>query len=321
MDETGYCLDILIDCGVISSFFLGLIGNVWSFKTYQSSAFDKSSFALYFKVMSLNNLAITLYSLVFLLTVVFHIDLHNQTNFFCQVDIYFSTFLASISNYLLVFITLDRFVRISFPARFKFLDKIEFQITLIFIDYVFNILYPMGYIWNKKFNITVQNGSLFTNDSSSSIVVNTECIELAGVHKIDLMVLINSVIVPFALLLLFSLATILGVFRSRIRMAQGGASNALSRRDIKFAVTSIVLNVTFLALNLPQKIYFNVNNSRMNTQTMEVTILLNNFLGLLVNFYYASDFFVQLATNSIFREEFLKVLDLKYLEENKTPKG
>jgi hypothetical protein len=76
------------------------------------------------------------------------------------------------------------------------------------------------------------------------------------------------------------------------------------RKDIKFSITSIFLNVVFIILNLPLcVIYLDEDNFDKNSVSYVVSLYL---------FYttYAINFYLFLVVNSSFRNEFLKLIHL-----------
>jgi hypothetical protein len=113
---------------------------------------------------------------------------------------------------------------------------------------------------------------------------------------------------------LFTSMTITTVFvsRSRIRNAILNprmtainsdliTQNDISRkRDIRFAITSILLNLIFLILNAPQSVFFLIN--KFNTKYKFSYLLVKSIL-LLSYSNHAGVFFINLAVNTQFQEE------------------
>jgi hypothetical protein len=113
---------------------------------------------------------------------------------------------------------------------------------------------------------------------------------------IDLIDLINFAIVPFALMLIFSLLMIVTIFKSRLRILRLTNLHDKNRlkKDIKFAVTSIILNLFFIILNLPLCIQNFVEIENFYIEDINLCFYLSNFC---INFY------VLVASNSIIRSE------------------
>lgn len=69
------------------------------------------------------------------------------------------------------------------------------------------------------------------------------------------------------------------------------------KRDFKFGFTIIITNIVFLILNTPVSIYFILG------------ISIELALKMVYYFYYAIEFYLQIAVNSLVRNEFLSILD------------
>jgi hypothetical protein len=142
--------------------------------------------------------------------------------------------------------------------------------------------------------------------------------------------LFNSALVPFTLMVSFSSATIVTVFKSRLRISRRRRGNksvnstitaaapnsSISARDVKFAITSLTLNVVFLTLSLPQLLW-RVFKSGGDPD-------LNHMLFYIFNLFsfvpYESDFILELISNSIFREEFFKLFNLEKIRTTRQTK-
>lgn len=293
-------IEIFIAFGYFATFILGIIGNLLSFKIFSRDAFKGHSFTIYFKFMTLNDLTITIYSATFILRSVFNIDLRTYSSFLCPTIDYITYILSPISSYLLVVISIDRFIKIQFQSKFGFFFRPKFQITLIFLIYTFNVIIFLTFFWNQKLTrkiIPSSNTTVTTCDDKSTIQDNTEI--YAGIF------------LPFGLMIFFSGATIIHVFRSRFRVTrQSGTSqlNRLSKKDKKFAFTSVSLNIVYLTLNLPLILLIELGENLNPDIYNKLTQLLNIF------YYtnYAIGFFLQITANSIFRNEFFKMLHLKH---------
>ncbi len=110
--------------------------------------------------------------------------------------------------------------------------------------------------------------------------------------------LVNSTLMPFSLMFIFSILLIYTIFKSRLRILRldSPLDRKRLRKDIKFALTCILLNVTFVILNLP--------------------VCIANLLTDVSDFYYQSfmnlffcsfciNYYVLFFFNSVFRKEFL----------------
>ena len=133
--------------------------------------------------------------------------------------------------------------------------------------------------------------------------------------NIDMMLLqwmdfANSTIVPFFAMLVLSISLIYFVrlSRSRANKLSIGRIGSQSRRDNRFAVTAISLNLIFFVLNLPSSIILVMGS--LNTDS-NVVLGFNQLSLFLYYLYYAIGFYIQLLVNSEFRIEFFKLIHLK----------
>jgi hypothetical protein len=130
------------------TFFVGIVGNILSFKVFSTPNLSRQSFSLYFRVMALNDLAISVLTLGFIVIYVFEFNFKNVDFLLCTTYDYISYVLSPVSAYLLVTISIDRFVKIKFQNRLSFLFKRSVQITLISSIYVYNMIFYNGFYWN-----------------------------------------------------------------------------------------------------------------------------------------------------------------------------
>ncbi len=137
--------------------------------------------------------------------------------------------------------------------------------------------------------------------------------------------LFNSTLIPFTLMILFTTITLKSLFqkRRRFKFKNSSPSNNIHKRvsskgmahfqrlkDVKFAFTSITLNVIFLVLNIPFCIF--------SLTTIYVSIDINYlilFKSIIFVFYYlnfATVFYVNIIVNSMFKNEFFHLFRRKY---------
>jgi hypothetical protein len=116
---------------------------------------------------------------------------------------------------------------------------------------------------------------------------------------------VNATIVPFVSMFILSIGLIVCVYRSRLR------ANSGSKRDNRFAISAISLNIKFLVFNFPISIY---GFMEIPSQIVD-QIMFTWFFS-----YFALGFYVQLIVNRDFRNELLGLFNLKLsAENNQTP--
>ena len=112
---------------------------------------------------------------------------------------------------------------------------------------------------------------------------------------------VNATIFPFVSMFILSIALIFCLYRSRLR------ANSGSRRDNRFAISAISLNIMFFVFNFPISIY----------GFMKIkSLILDQIMFTWFFSYFALGFYVQLIVNRDFRIEFLGLFNLKISAEN-----
>ncbi len=144
-------------------------------------------------------------------------------------------------------------------------------------------------------NSSFSNGTNVTKFSCEPVYLSQEIFSW-----IDLF---NSTLIPFTFMVVCSLFLVHYVFTARRKIKINATFNEMKRlrKDIQFSVNIMLLNVDFMVFNLPICI-------------ADLVVLTRDFrskLDLLFYTQYACNLFVYLASNKIFREEFLLFIRVK----------
>ena len=164
------------------------------------------------------------------------------------------------------------------------------------------------------------------NDVENVELNESRAVELVCEQKYDglalhWMNLVNSKVIPLIIMFIISIAFIYLLRRSRHQihsLKESGIRSVkiqLSRRENRQTFIVICFNALFFLLNLPNFIiYFIV--FPVNSEPSDLVIYT---LKLVYYVYYAVGFYVQIIVNREFRNEFLKLLNLRIicLEVNK----
>ena len=118
-----------------------------------------------------------------------------------------------------------------------------------------------------------------------------------------LMDLFNSTLIPFALMLTFSILLIITIFKTRLRLLSFTSPNDRKKliKDVKFSLTSIMLNFSYILLNLPICI--------ISFYDFSDEIITFTYLLFCLN--YCINFLILIVFNSIFRKECLVLFGIK----------
>ena len=221
----------------------------------------------------------------------YNLNLSTVSNIACKVWNYFNYSFAIISCWLIVYISLDRFISINKPAwRFALRNRRNQLIWFLFVIIVALVYYVPAELYFKLFHLP----------NNQTFIISCGFTDNNALLLISYMDLGIRVILPFILMVLFTLGLIYSLYESRKRINENflAEENHTFHKETKLAVTSICLNVIYMATQLPVSItIFAVDLTDMYYQFSFYVF----FLG------YAVNFFIILATNSLFRKQFFKL--------------
>lgn len=277
----------------ITMHLLGLIGELLMFVVYYQRGLCKLSVSVYFRIMA----SVGLIKSVFFFSIMRNLQVFsNFSHSIFETSVYINNLFVPISVWLEVTASLDRFVAISFPTRFKFIHKRPFQRTAMIL-LVFNTALYASTIYSKK-----TASELNSADRSRYF------------FRLNIMDLVNSLALPFLLMMLMSIATFVGVVRVHKRMRSsngrggGRSQNRKLIRDIKFGVTILILNILFFIFISLYRLYKFIPFNPFDSCAQPFWHLL--FVSVIMNiseYYYLSNFYFQLSVNSVVRSELFKI--------------
>lgn len=280
---------------------IGSISNTLAFIVFSRKRFKNTVFSIYFRFMIICDTFSLILPLNKLLEINYQIYLANHSEFSCKFRYYFIYAIVPVSGWTMVFISLDRLFSISMPMKFLFRKNICFQILICLSVLMFNLIY---FLPNLNSSIKERR---FTNKETNETILYRYC----DIRNSSLMWmnLFQQDLGPFLLMIIFTTMTLRSLFNSRKR---SNIKNDLSRKkDVKFAITSVVLNVIYLALNTPfcayRIIYEYVKNRidpNLDSFLIAITFLFNYTNHITI-------FFINLSVNSLFRQELISLFKRK----------
>jgi hypothetical protein len=214
----------------------------------------------------------------------FNYDPTIISDFGCKLFNYFAYGMSAISPWCLVYISFERFIVIKYHSKRFLFKKKKIQMIFLILLFAFNILYHINVIFSYDiqnfYNSTI---CYFTNNHNQIIVGN--------------MVLVNIFLLPFFLMLLFSILLIVAIFKSRRTINLNNTSREIRQRkkDIKVSISLLFMNLLFLLLNLPIQIY----------QFLPFDSDAFTIVSYIYYISYAVNFYILFATNSLFRKNVL----------------
>jgi hypothetical protein len=283
---------------------LGTIGNIFVFVLYSRSTLSKTSFSVYFRAIAIID-TINIWDMLGT-QFVLYIFFINPQAFWCPVSRWSIIILSQMIAWLQVFVSLDRFLNITYPQRFPIFKRKTFQMSVTFAIIVYNIIVESFLLWNWYLNpgVLSYNQVLGANGTEIQLPINvTWCAYKQNAWNIHREIIFyNSVIIPFSLMLIFNVMLIVSLVRTRLRVRQRSTNSStnsrnsiFNKRDRKFAITIIIINFIFLLMTIPNGPY----NIDIN--------LYWDYAQLLSTSHSSISFYLQLAVNSIFRDEFFKL--------------
>jgi hypothetical protein len=306
-----------------------LLGNILTFAVFSRKCFKKKSIGFYTRALAIVD---SLCSFLFLRHVLrrgYGMNVGLLGAFLCKTNTFAITVAAASSAHLLVVISLDRMMTILYPQRFDFIKSTYFQLVVVIAISIFNIGYyaPLVAFFeltessvdeehseinstiNTNFSIDVSNQS----DQQSLLCATSNEYTETVYNWMDLF---NSTLVPFFLMIVFTVIMLVKIFHSRVRSTSSRGSNSsasnIKKKDINFAFVSISLNVIFLILNLPI-IVFGLITSQLSDDAIYILNIIT------INLFYinfGSLFVINFCVNHIFKREVLGTFKVDYLTDN-----
>ena len=230
----------------------------------------------------------------------FKIDLTTMSSIMCKIYWYLCFSYGPIPPMLLVYISVERIVSISYMSKRHILRRPRYQLIYFVTLVLFNLLFSVYVLFN--YNIIYQH----SNNGTSSMNESKVCylIDSNNMRIFKYMDLVNRVIIPFLLMLVCTLILVYKIFDSRRKFRKNQRTNGSKKnfnKDILLSVTCVLLNVFYLLLSLPYSLYVLFTKNIFADLT---TLFLMEYL---VFFGFSLDFYLIFASNSLVRSEFFKL--------------
>ena len=128
---------------------LGLIGNIICFKVFSTPALQKHPISFFFKVIAVFDFIMMFNGINFFALQKLNFDLSLKNDIFCKLNSYFEYATGPISPWIMVIVSLDRFICVCYPKMFLFRFKFRFQLVLVFIIIGYNYIFYSFILWNN----------------------------------------------------------------------------------------------------------------------------------------------------------------------------
>jgi hypothetical protein len=219
----------------------------------------------------------------------FGIYFENTSVMACRLTSYFWYTTDPLSPMILVYISIERFILIKYPNKRVILNKKINQYIYMIILIGFNLIINIWVVFDYDL-INIQNLTKCASENKRS----------------RYLLILNSHLIPYSLMITFTLLLIYSTFKSRRRVIANytNRQNRTFKRDIKFALSSLSLNFIFILFNLP-----------VSFRSYFYPDLFLFFLYLHL-FSFSINFYLLFIFNSLFRKQFLSFFITKYQNNN-----
>jgi hypothetical protein len=297
-----YDAEFIIGISRLPLILIGLIGQLLSFLVFSRKKFTKCSISVYFRALAIAD-CFTVYRFVYdIFSYFYDIKISTQSNFMCKMSYFIVTGLSPISVWILAAFSIDKMIHaLGKSKKFAFIEKKSFQYaTVLVIVSVHCFIYSYLPIMIQLKQVTRSNG----NTSVICFLPN-----IPHYKYISGLILVEANVVPFGLMMLTTLVIVKCLIQSRTKLERSQRRSLQERRrkDAKFAVNSVILNVCSVIFQMPIALSFLVLPNPGNKKfSLIFTIII--FLFYLS---YSIRFFVHCTFNRVFRQEFLLMLRVK----------
>ena len=276
----------------------GTIANVMSFIVFSSKSMRQSLTSFLFRILAVTDLSL-LYShtLAAVLFYIFGIHTFTINTVSCKCFVFWMTFSKTFSAWVLVLISIERFLSVFIPHKVKLIyTKLKARMTLCIIAGVGLLLHlppifsiKLQYVYDNQGNIiqricTIgQFGSMGLQHYATSIW-----------PWLDLSLY---TIIPFVFLITINISIITKLTLNSLRRAKHGQGSTDSRMS---SVTAMLLTVTFAFVVLTTPMGFNYIHVPKRSAATQYLIHTLAFICMYIN--HSSNFLFYCISGSKFRQ-------------------
>jgi hypothetical protein len=232
-----------------------------------------------------------------------NIDIELKGEIFCKLTLYLIYSIAPLSGWVLVMVAIDRLINIkNSTICFKLRKNKSTQIKICISFLAFNLVYYSPMIIFKKFKT-----KMIYDETKNETIKSYECILDDSNGLIYILDFFHSTIFPFFFMILFTSLTLFHIYKSRKKIKSN--RNSFKSKDLKFAFTSISLNLCFLVLNFPIVLILLLSN-----YIYVISTNLDLFYVIGSTFYYmnfGTVFYINFLANSLFKNELIHLIKSK----------
>lgn len=287
----------------VSIAVFGMVGNTFMFLIYSRPKLERFSLSTYFRFVAVVNFALNSIWIAFFVAKNFNFKIQTSSPLACKLTIYLISLTGPMSSWLEVAAGLDRFFTIIYPGRFDFIRKVWFRRAVV-SALLLVILIIYAYLL-FEYDLRFENHTNF----------NPVC-RIAGQDPTAYVDLICACLLPFGFMVFSSAATLFVVIRSREKANSDVLVNTRRRRDIKFGITIIFLNLFFLTMSAPIRFGFLFLLDRRYPEQILQSLLFQTIATFLYDILHSGGFYLQVIVNSLVRIELVRFIRSKFCCRN-----
>ena len=154
----------IVNYSMLNIIVFGLMGNFLCFRIFTSTKLNKYPISIYFRAISIFDSLVLFHSFHVYIKDNSDFNIINVNDFLCKFWSYFLYATGPMSGWLMVIVSLDRFLCIMFPRRFPFIHKKSVQMVIIFSLVFFNFTLYSSMIWRSELKIGITKQFYFKSN-------------------------------------------------------------------------------------------------------------------------------------------------------------
>jgi hypothetical protein len=276
--ETDSDLFYLVSSITISS--IALLGNTIIFYILAKQEFRSQSF---FRYLFIGTIFDTISALLVWPTNYPDYFLINEFKVSCNLYQYINDVSSSLSGSIIILTSLDTFLLVKYPTKFKLIKTFKFQMLILLILFMsFCALYSTDWIF------------MIIDSKSGCVTVSTII-----AFYLNLSLGIVSIVIPFLSTFLINISIFF-----QLRKKQINRNNF--KRAKKLFKISVGLDFLFLISSGPNFMIYLISN--LSGIRYQLPIIVYRIVSLLSYSYFSLDFFVYLFANRLFKQKFYELI-------------
>ena len=320
--------DYLMTSFLLPLFIATLIVNVLNLVVFTRKSFQKVSIGFYLVCLSVSDiLEGTVMLLEYDSISTYILTQSNKSNFLCRLFAsgYVRNTFQYFPSWILAIMSVERLINIKFVKVSHILKQTKIKITIVLVPIVLLIFVNIDLIIGSS----ISRAGICRNEIgyfNIQIIPGFDQWYVTELKSIFILALI-----PFLIMTISNTISINTLYQSRKRFTLANKS----RKEFKFAFTTLGLNLTFFIFNVPQYVVsifigfliFKLNNSSNNANSLRLVgniyyyEKINRILYSFRLLFLPCQVITYLLFNSVYREEILTIFRLNKCKAKKPIKN